>query len=139
MTRKPAEITQTAGRGHITKEEFGRRLKHAMLQKGWNQSEMARQASKFLAKEMGRDSVSVYVRGHHFPESTHLYALARALDIEAAELLPNIVPESGHARGGIDVSGVPGMPGKMRLRIDQEVTMDQAVKIMQILKDENGG
>ena len=57
----------------LTKQEFGRRLMALMLDKGWNQSELAR------AAKLGRDAISTYIRGISFPEPKNLVKLAQAL------------------------------------------------------------
>lgn len=69
--------------GRATKEEFGRRLYHLLLKKGWRQAELARRA------DLKRDSISNYVRGRTFPTPLSLKKLAAALGMTEAELLPN--------------------------------------------------
>ena len=122
--------------GSMSKKQFGEKLRSLIVKKGWNQSELARRASVFLDKEMGRDNVSVYVNGKSLPGNTHLYALARALEIEPAELLPNIAG-STNTGSTLKVTSIPGRPKVARLRVDQEVPFDQAVKIIQILNADN--
>jgi transcriptional regulator with XRE-family HTH domain len=69
----------------LTKQEFGRRLRHLMTQKGWCQSDLARHAN------IARDSVSTYIRGISLPEPRNLDRLAKALDMPPGELLPNSI------------------------------------------------
>ncbi|MGH8561273.1 MAG: helix-turn-helix domain-containing protein, partial [Nevskiales bacterium] len=66
-----------------TRYEFGRRLLNLCLQKGWNQSDLAR------ASELGRDAISTYVRGRSFPDPKNLRKLADALGVAMDDLLPN--------------------------------------------------
>src|SRR3546814_20060728 len=67
-----------------------------MIMNSWNQSDLARQASVFLSekagkrKNMGRDSVSHYVRGINLPTPAHLWALATALGCEPYDLVPSM-------------------------------------------------
>src|SRR3546814_7487960 len=67
-----------------------------MIMNSWNQSDLARQASVFLSekagkrKNMGRDSVSHYVRGINLPTPAHLWALAKALGCEPYDLVPSM-------------------------------------------------
>ena len=61
------------GLKHLSKEQFGRVLYRKMLEKGWNQSELAR------AADIPRDSVSKYIRGITVPSQQSLQALAVAL------------------------------------------------------------
>lgn len=124
------------GRGPMTKQEFGRRLRSLILEKGWNQSEFARRASAFLDKGVGRDSVSQYVNDRSFPGAAHLYAMARALDKDPADLLPGAdrTPAPG-AGAALEIRAVPGTPERVHVRIDQEVAADKAMRIWQILQE----
>ena len=61
---------------HLSKQEFGKRLYKLMLERGWHQSELARQSG------LPRDSISVYVRGKSLPTPTSLQALARAFGVQ---------------------------------------------------------
>src|SRR3546814_16575922 len=64
-----------------------------MIMKSWNQSDLARQASVFLSeksgkrKNMGRDSVSHYVRAINLPTPAHLWSLAKARGCEPYDLV----------------------------------------------------
>lgn len=118
------------------KADFARKLHSLMVERGLNQSELARRASQFTQSKMERSSISVYMRGRSLPKPTALYALARALDIETTELLPSIVLDArmGAAQPPLEIQGIPGNPKRAWLKINREVTFDQAVKIMQILE-----
>src|ERR1043165_6798156 len=58
---------------HLTKQEFAKRVYNLMLNKGWHQSELARQAG------LTRDSISTYINGKVFPTPSKLGKLAKAL------------------------------------------------------------
>ena len=120
------------------KKEFARRIQKAMTDKGWNQAELARMASKYTVdkKEVGRFSISNYVRGHSIPRPDQLIALAQALGVKPGDLLPT--------------RGVPGVDpppppsdlkdlghGRVWLRVNQETSWDTALKILSMLKVEN--
>lgn len=113
---------------HLTKQEFGRRLYRLMLQKGWSQSELARQAG------LSRDSVSTYVRGVSLPEAINLNKLAEALDVKTTDLLPN------HAETAID-HDAPSLELKISsantliswLRVNRMVSTQTAMKIVEML------
>ena len=111
-----------------------------MLEKGWNQSVLARRAKKFTKGKMGRSNISVYIRGKSLPSPTNLYAVARALDVTTEELLPDIIEEAEAISEGkpFEMSSVPGMPGKVNLRINEIVSFDRAIKIVQMLKQDVG-
>lgn len=80
------------------KGSFAQNLYSRMVALGWNQSEMARQAEKYLPKpakgqkqhhKIGRDLVSHYIRGVTLPRPAILTALAKALNCKEADLLPS--------------------------------------------------
>jgi transcriptional regulator with XRE-family HTH domain len=117
---------------HLTKQQFGKRVYQLMLSKGWRQSELARQSG------LPRDSISVYVRGKSLPTPTSLAALAKALGVAPEELLPN------HIEGAIDadmpaieMKVSPNAPNIAWLRVNRLVTVESAMKIMDILANDN--
>ena len=113
---------------HLTKQEFGKKLYRLMISKGWNQSELARQAG------VTRDAVSTYVRGVSLPEPSNLERLAKALGTEAGELLPN------HMETAID-NDVPSLELKVSsmdprvawLRINRLVSTATCMKVVELL------
>ncbi|OFX03264.1 MAG: hypothetical protein A3E78_12045 [Alphaproteobacteria bacterium RIFCSPHIGHO2_12_FULL_63_12] len=120
----------------MTRAEFGRKLWRLMTEKGWNQSELARRASKFLESPMHRTAVSGYIKGHNFPNPLSAYALARALGIETTEMLPNLTEDSVRSSPvlPLEMRAIPGSPSRVWLTVNQEVSFDTALKIMQILR-----
>ena len=114
----------------ITKQEFGRRLYNKILERGWNQSELARRAS------IGRDAVSTYVRGRSFPEPVTLKKICSALDVEPSELLPNITKSAIEKDApAFSLNQSPGDPSRMWMKVNQAVTPSQATRIMAILNE----
>lgn len=118
--------------------DFGSRLRNLISERGWNQSELARQATLHLpaGEEMRRDSVSVYVRGIALPKPKYLNAIAKALRVEVKELLPD---------RGLQVPDTPAEmmmtkmeDGRVWLQINQAVDFDDALKIMGILNSRKG-
>lgn len=134
-----AELPDTAPRDAV-RVEFARRLSAAMAKKGWNQSELARRASEQLperANPIGRDLVSVYIRGKSLPSAHILSALATALSVEPADLLPTRgTPSASDNLPKIDVKDVGN--GMSWLRVNQQVPWPIALKIMQLLQNEEG-
>lgn len=63
---------------------FRERVKELLLDKGWNQSELARRA------DVGRDQISTYLRDNprSLPTPSTLVKIARALGVSTNELLP---------------------------------------------------
>ena len=123
-----AEVDLT--RKFIVKAEFGRRVLRKMLEKDMSQSELAR------ASGLGRDSISQYVRGRNKPSPQNLIKLAKALGVEAADLLPN---QEGAAAAQeaptFQIQQVGDDSGKVWLHVNQHVTADQAMRVMQIVNE----
>jgi transcriptional regulator with XRE-family HTH domain len=76
-------------------QEFARRLHAAMLKKGWNQSDLARAAWKKEMRDkrgysqpVGKDRISVYLKGRTLPDAANLQRLADALGMTIGELSP---------------------------------------------------
>jgi len=114
----------------LTKQEFGRRLQHLLMERGLNQSELARRAS------IGRDSVSTYIRGRSFPEPKSLASIAKALGVSPQELLPNTVASAIDSDNpSLEIKESTGHPGKVWMRLNRLVTSAQALKIMSILQE----
>lgn len=117
---------------HLTKQEFGKRLYNLMLRKGWHQSELARQSG------LPRDSISVYIRGRSLPTAVSLKALASALDITPEELLPNHVESAiDDDAPSIEFKVSPNLPDRAWLRVNRLVSIRAALKIMDILENDN--
>jgi transcriptional regulator with XRE-family HTH domain len=112
------------------RREFGKRLQGAMIDAGWNQSELARRSG------FGRDNISAYIRGISLPGPLHLNALANALSIKPDALMPsNAMPSVDQVIPALDVRDVG--KGLAWLRINQAVEWETALKIMQMLKSDD--
>jgi len=115
----------------LTKQEFGRRLQKLMLDRGLNQSELARRS------DIGRDSVSTYIRGRSFPEPKSLNNMAKTLGLSPHELLPNTVASAIDSDNpSLEIKESTGHPGQVWMRLNRLVTSAQALKIMTILQQE---
>lgn len=114
-------------------QEFGRRVQAAMIKKGWSQTELARNASRYMETgRIGRDSISTYIRGTNLPRPKTLAALARALEIDPDDLKPEGVPTTPN---GLELRSVDG--GMAWLRVNQAVPMAVALKITALLAECN--
>lgn len=116
----------------LTKQEFGRRLQALQLDKGWNQSELAR------ACGLGRDAISTYIRGISYPEPKNLRKLAEALGVTTEQLLPNAAiraldPDTAPM---LEIKQAANHPDKVWLRVNRTVTFEQASQIIQLLKEQ---
>lgn len=69
--------------------EFARRLQHALNERGWTQSELARHVAPLLKnRRLGRDNISKYVRGKVLPLPVALEAICKVLELKTSDLLP---------------------------------------------------
>lgn len=117
---------------HLTKQEFGRRVYRLMTERGWHQSELARQA------QLTRDAVSTYVNGRSLPDPTNAKKLAEAFDMTVEQLLPNLVEQAiDRDPPAIDLKVSALNPDVAWLRINRLVRTDNAMQIMSILRDDD--
>lgn len=110
------------------KQEFGRRLQSLMLERNWNQAELARAAG------LGRDSISTYIRGKVFPDPKNLKRIADALGVTPQQLMPSDMTAVLDAEvPALEIRQSATEPDKVHLRINRTVTIEQATKIFAIL------
>lgn len=116
------------------KADFARRLQGALNSKGWNQSDLAR------AADIGRDSVSVYLRGKSLPGPKHLTSISKALGVEPDDLLPG-VEDAATARGGLAAMEITQTTaaGRVWLKVNRSVSLKQLAEIIRILDSEPAG
>jgi transcriptional regulator with XRE-family HTH domain len=113
---------------HLTKQEFGKRLYHLMIERGWHQSELARQSG------IARDSVSTYIRGVSLPEPGNLVRLAKAFGMEPGDLLPNSVEASIHNDvPSLNVNVSSSDPRLAWLQVNRLVSMTTCLKVVDLL------
>ena len=114
----------------IRRTEFAKRLYSLMMSKNWNQSDLARQAN------LGRDSVSQYIRANNTPSPRNLKKLADALGVEPVELYPNY--QAASVEEEMPAESFRKMPGDdehMWVRINKKVPKAVAAKIMLLLNE----
>lgn len=123
---------RTMARRHLTRKEFGKRLYTLMLEKGWTQSELARQA------DVLRDSVSNYVRGLDLPGPQNLKKLAKALGTTSEDLLPNTIEATIDMETDppFEVKASKDDPTRSWVRLNREVSTSTVLKIMQALEED---
>lgn len=115
----------------LSKQEFGRRLNKLMLDRGWNQSDLARAAG------LGRDAISTYIRGRSFPEPKSLRKLADSLGAKTEDLLPNTVAAAMDADTApmLEIKQAAGHPDHVWVRVNRLVTLEQAARIFDIIRE----
>lgn len=109
--------------------EFGRRFRKAMAEKGVKQIDVANGTG------IGRDSISGYARGRNIPGSDKLKQVCDFLGVTPEKMVPHY---------GVDERTAELMPalefkqadqeGMVWVRVNQTVTLDQAARLMDILK-----
>lgn len=138
---RPAPLTSAPA--DAIKQDFARRLQKALVNSGLNQSELAREASKFMPKGRGtedepgmtRDLISKYIRAKILPGHVGLNALAKALRMKPEELLPSRGGSYSDAEAAaFDMRDVG--EGKVWLRVNQAVPMPIALKIAGLLNSD---
>lgn len=112
--------------------EFARRLYERMLKKNWNQNQLA------VESEVGRDSVSRYMRGMTLPDPKTAQKLATALDCEIADIMPAAMERAYDAElPSLEIRQVVGHGGVVWLRINRQVPFKTAAAIVELLNDLN--
>lgn len=129
-------MMENGGKGltpkHLTKEEFARRVYRLMVQRGWTQSDLARHAG------LPRDAISVYVRAKSLPTPVNLAELAACFNMKPEELLPNIVETAiDNDQPAFEMRASTAAPGKVWLRVNRAVSMATAVKIAELLEQDD--
>jgi len=116
------------------KADFARRLQKALNEKGWNQSDLAR------AADIGRDSVSVYLRGKSLPGQKHLTSISNALGLSQDDLLPG-ASDAATVKNELTALDIKqtSAAGRVWLKVNRSVSLGQLAKIIAILDSEPAG
>lgn len=120
------------------KVEFARRLQAEMAKHGWNQSDLVIAAKRYVpdGKTIAAYDISNYIRGRSLPRSDKLEAVAKALGVSPAELLPHRgMPEVQRAVSPLQMR--QDEDGNVWLKMDRVVSYPTALKIMALLSEED--
>ena len=103
-------------------------------EKGWNQSELARQAAPHMkSHKFNRDLISSYCRGRSLPTPVHLHAMAKALGVVPQDILPlRSYPEIDGDNPPWDLKNLGD--GTAWLKINQNVPLALALKIVDMIQ-----
>lgn len=113
----------------LTRAEFGKRLYSLMIRNGWNQSELARKC------DLGRDSISQYVRGRSVPTPGNLNKLANILGVEPEALFPNYDAQTNAIEAAtVEIKSIDSDAENMWLRVNMKVPAEKALEVLKILK-----
>ena len=120
----------------LSKQEFARRLQRLMLKRGWNQAELAKHAfgtitdRKGYETPQGKDSISGYLAGKRMPGPKKLALLARALDVEPEELLPNVIASAAEREHlSFSMRELAGHHGKVWVTLNRLLPTSVALRI----------
>jgi transcriptional regulator with XRE-family HTH domain len=113
------------------KKEFGRRVYTLMLQRGWTQSELAKEAG------LTRDAISRYTRHVSIPEPHALLKLANALGVDREALLPDYegVTKDVASETPLRIEAVRSDPSMAWITINRMVKMSAIPKILAVLEE----
>lgn len=136
-TKPMGDLPEGAAKDAV-KIEFARRLQQAMADRGLNQSELARRAAEHMPSgEFGRYNISNYIVARALPGPAHLKALCDALGVGVQDLLPSRgVPSADDRAPAMDVRSLGD--GRAWLRVNQALDWPTALKVMSILKGDDG-
>jgi transcriptional regulator with XRE-family HTH domain len=123
------------------RQAFAKQLQRAIVDRGWNQSELARRVTENMPQggKMSRDLVSSYIRERNLPLPVHLNALSKTLGIPPEVLLPTdrgrLLSTSMDDTEG-DLAVDIRRDGTAHLRMDQKVSASAAMQILRILSED---
>lgn len=117
-----------------TLTEFADRLKSLMLERGWTNSELSRQASAHCpeGRTIGRDLIGQYVKGIFLPGPINLTAIARAFGVSPSDLVPNRGGFESIPVSDLDVKNVGD--GMALLQVNMRVPWATALKVLHDLE-----
>jgi transcriptional regulator with XRE-family HTH domain len=124
--REPEAISNR----HLVKAEFAKRLYSKIMERGWTQSEFARNC------DLARDAISTYVRGRSIPSPQALEKMAAVLSVRPEELLPNYY-ESAHTRQEptFELRDVPNDEGYMWIKLNMRLPKKVAMQIFMLAQE----
>jgi len=119
------------------RQEFARRLQKAMINKGMNQTQLAKALQLRVPEErVERDTISRYIRALSFPSAAKQLALAQVLGTTVYDLVPSaarkVAVEEPRDLPRINLKDVGD--GNVWINVSQAVPMEKALKILEILK-----
>jgi transcriptional regulator with XRE-family HTH domain len=123
----------------MTKQEFGRRLQKLLLDRNWNQSDLARAVQDATGETIGRDAISTYITGRSYPTPKSQKLLSEALGIPVPELFPNAIMNAmDDEHPAFEMRAAAGQPGKAWVRVNRLMSFSTAAEIARLLNEEDG-
>lgn len=130
LKTQPTELPQpVASAVSDTKAEFAKRVYKRMMDKGWNQSQLARYAG------LPRDSISVYIRGRSLPTPQSLQKLAACLGCAPEDLLSVYAQAAAEIQPTrLELREIHGEPDYMWLKLNARFKTETALKILMLAR-----
>jgi transcriptional regulator with XRE-family HTH domain len=118
---------------HLVKAEFAKRLYNKIAERGWTQSEFARNC------ELARDAISTYVRGRSIPSPQALEKMASVLNVRPEDLLPNYYESAlNKQEPTFELRDVPNEEGYMWIRLNMRLPKKLAMQIFMLAQEHDG-
>jgi transcriptional regulator with XRE-family HTH domain len=113
-------------------------LKKHMRRKGWNKSELARNAQLFMpeGKSFGKYNVTSYTTGRSIPNPMFLEAMARALNVPPEEILPTRGYESVPVQERRSSPAARPSGKGVLLNINQWVSAGTALEVLRLIQSD---
>lgn len=127
---KKAQEPEALSNRHMVKAEFAKRLYAKIMEKGWTQSEFARNC------DLARDAISTYVRGRSIPSPVALEKMATVLSVKPEELLPNYF-ESAQTKvePSLEIKATPNEEGYMWIKLNMRLPKKVAMQIFMLAQE----
>lgn len=134
----------TAGRAEYV--QFGQTVLRAMLQKGMNQSDLAKAMWGTIVDSRGytvaknRDRITHYVKGRAYPEPENLAKLIDVLDlrledVQVSKIVRGATRSSPHMAHNLQVTMLAAEPGKAMLYMQKILPTDLALTICKMIAE----
>ena len=121
-------------------EQFASRLQHLRNEKGWSQSDLAREVWGVITTKAGRevaknrDRISTYEMGKSWPDPHNLTKIASALGVSPEELAPDITAATVDRQNPeFAMTVVAGHSDKCHLKVNKLVPWSIATMVSQLL------
>lgn len=112
----------------VIKKNIGKRIQQRLYELGWRQTELANRAG------LGRDSISLYIRGKNTPGPRNLKLVSDALGVTVQDLAPELQTATKNRQGDFGPQHCSQTSdGFWHIRIDRVVDQKTMLKILKAL------
>lgn len=112
------------------KLNIGKRIQDHLYKLGWKQTELAQRSG------LGRDSISLYIRGKNLPGPRNLKLVADALGVQVHDLAPELQNATKSRQADYGPQNFSQTPdGRWQIRIDRVVDQKTMLKLLMALDE----